>query len=205
MPILPGEQDLPAHMEGFAVDAGPAEPRCRDAENRMAEARDSLNEARSHFRVRPPDWRTNSVAWTVWMPQQLQKALPARMAKRCMAAGIVIAADGRPFPVAPDQSGAEAVLTALRTGQYGETPLRAWLREQWLDAEAHSDNAAEAGDDAAGVGYARRARAFAASYHAVAADTEAAALDSVYEARNMARPRDQVDAIVSGILDSGPR
>ncbi|WP_279580310.1 hypothetical protein [Fodinicola feengrottensis] len=107
------------------------------------------------------------------------------------------------FTVSPHQHGAREALNALRGQTYGETPLRTWLREQWRQAEALSDDAAEAGDNKAGFGHSLHARALAGSYHAVVADPEAAALDSVYETQGMAGTRDLLDSILAGNQGAG--
>lgn len=82
-----------------------------------------------------------------------------------------------------DQSGATEVRQALEAGQFGDSPLRAWLLDEGAKAERLAKQASQS-DDKAGTDHeAARASALKAAHYALDNDPERAALETAYVGR----------------------
>lgn len=104
------------------------------------------------------------------------------------------------FSASPIKTAEAEVLDAMNAGQYGDSPLREWLNSEWLEAEARSDEAVEAGRDADGFAHSLHARALGVARRALDADPAAAATGSVYEATFTAHPDTDVASVVRRVL-----
>jgi hypothetical protein len=117
---------------------------------------------------------------------------------------IGLAAPEYAFSKSPDTVGRKESIAALRSGQYGDSPLHQWLRKEFLAAKVRSAKAYNIGDDSTGAGQSRYAQALASAQSALLENAEEAALEAVYEARHVGTEEEIVTVVQSALerLDS---
>lgn len=113
---------------------------------------------------------------------------------------IALAAVRYAFSRSDIQDHAEDVLTALKSGSYGDSKFRDAVQAAYKRAEIGTDDAAEAGDRETALALARHAGALGASHRALDADPEKAAIWAVHQARNMTTGF-EVDTVILPILN----
>jgi hypothetical protein len=103
------------------------------------------------------------------------------------------------YTASPHKEGAAETLAAIDAGQFGDSALRQWLRQQFQAAMVRSAQADTAGDHQAALAYNLHRHALAAAHYALLEDAEEAALEAAYEARFNAKPKERFDKIVEQI------
>lgn len=114
---------------------------------------------------------------------------------------VALAAVEYAFGKSPQSIGLQEASDALRSRQFGDSPIRQWLRKEFLGAKVQSAKAFDVGDDDLGRGYSRYAQALAAAHYALLENAEEAALEAVYEARHVGTEA-EISAVVARVVNS---